>query len=74
MQVATYKKAGWIDEKLELKIEKSQNGDNVVTERPARSLTSMIVLFLIVLSSAIAFYYIYVQFLEKSVCDMAAEK
>ena len=65
VQLATYKKAGWIDEKLELKIEKSQNGDNVVTKRPARSLTSMIVLFLIVLSSAIAFYYIYVQFLKK---------
>jgi len=74
VQLATYKKSGWIDEKLELKIEKSQNGDNVVTKRPARSLTSMMVLFLIVLSSAIAFYYIYVQFLKKSVCDMAAEK
>ena len=74
VQLATYKKSGWIDEKLELKIEKSQNGDNVVTKRPARSLTSMMVLFLIMLSSAIAFYYIYVQFLKKSVCDMAAEK
>ena len=74
VQLATYKKSGWIDEKLELKIEKSQNGDNVVTKRPARSLTSMMVLFLIVLSSAIAFYYIYVQFLKKSVCNVAAEK
>lgn len=55
MQLATYKKAGWIDEKLELKIEKSQNGDNVVTKRPVRSLTFMLVVFLIVLSSAIAF-------------------
>jgi len=65
VQVATYKKAGWIDEKLELKIEKSQNGDSVVTKSPARSLTSMMVLFLIVLSSAIAFYYIYVHLLKK---------
>jgi hypothetical protein len=55
VQLATYKKAGWIDEKLELKIEKSQNGDDVVTKRPARSLTFMLVVFLIVLSSAIAF-------------------
>jgi len=55
VQLATYKKAGWIDEKLELKIKKSQNGDNVVTKRPARALTFMLVLFLIVLSSAIAF-------------------
>ena len=65
MQLATYKKAGWIDEKLELKIEKSQTGDRVVTKRPERSLTSLMVLFLIVLSSAIAFYYIYVHFLKK---------
>lgn len=65
VQLATYKKAGWIDEKLELKVEKSQNGDNVVTKRPARSLTSMMALFLIVLPSAIAFYYIYVHFLKK---------
>jgi hypothetical protein len=65
VQLATYKKSGWIDEKLELKIEKSQNGDNVVTNRPARSLTSMMALFLIVLPSAIAFYYIYLHFLKK---------
>jgi hypothetical protein len=65
VQLATYKKAGWIDEKLELKIEKSQNGNNVVTNRPARSLTSMMALFLIVLPSAIAFYYIYLHFLKK---------
>ena len=65
VQLANYKKSGWIDEKLELKVEKSQNGDNVVTKRPARSLTSMMALFLIVLPSAIAFYYIYVHFLKK---------
>lgn len=65
VQLANYKKSGWIDEKLELKIEKSQTGDRVVTKRPERSLTSLMVLFLIVLSSAIAFYYIYVHFLKK---------
>ena len=65
VQLANYKKSGWIDEKLELKVEKSQNGDNVVTKRRARSLTSMMALFLIVLPSAIAFYYIYVHFLKK---------
>jgi len=64
-QIASYKKAGWIDEKFELKVENSQNGNKVVTKRPTRSLTSMIVLVSTVVSSALAFYYIYVNFLTK---------
>lgn len=63
--IASYKKAGWIDEKFELKVEKSQNENKVVTKTPTRSLKSMVVLSLTVVSSAVAFYYVYRNFLKK---------
>jgi hypothetical protein len=64
--IASYKKAGWIDEKFELKIEKGQDRNKVVTKMPTRSLTSVIVLFTMVLISAVAFYYIYLKRLKEN--------